>query len=89
MKPLQNNEKDNEYLISYKYILGDMGIQMLVAINRGAHTKEAIQLLSGVSMACINGRIPVLTSLDLIYIRNDEIYISQKGIEFLSLIKKF
>ncbi|MHA1341850.1 MAG: hypothetical protein ACTSRZ_18435 [Promethearchaeota archaeon] len=85
----EKNKSEKDSLLLYRYILGDMGIQMLAAINRGAHTKESIHLLSGVSKACVNGRIPVLLSLELITMKDDEFYISKKGVKFLSLINQF
>jgi hypothetical protein len=77
----------NDKLGNYKYILGEMGIQILIAISRGAHTKVSIRLLSGVPPECINGRLPVLSSLDLIFQTQEEFYITERGNSFLVCIE--
>ena len=77
----------NDKLGSYKYILGEMGIQILIAISRGANTKGSIRLLSGVPPECINGRLPVLSSLDLIFQIQEEFYITERGNSFLVCIE--
>jgi hypothetical protein len=80
---------DQEELISYKYLLGDMGISMLTAIARGARTKDAIMMLSGVPMACVNGRMPVLFNLKLaMKITMDEYVITSRGMDFLRSINE-
>jgi hypothetical protein len=78
-----NHLKDDDNLSSYKYILGEMGIQILVAISQGANTEASIRLLSGVPKECINGRLPVLSSLELIYQIQEEYYITKRGNNFL------
>ncbi len=82
-----NLSEDNEQLMNYKYILGEMGIQILVAISRGATTKVSIRLLSGVPPECINGRLPVLSNLNLIYQTQEEYYITERGNNFLGCIE--
>ncbi|MBD3352083.1 MAG: hypothetical protein GF364_11405 [Candidatus Lokiarchaeota archaeon] len=79
------SEKDKETLLSFRYLLGEMGIQMLVAIYRGANTKTAIQLLSGVPMSCVIGRLPVLLNLNLVYQTQEEYHVTEKGIQFLKV----
>ena len=74
-------------LIHYKYILGEMGIQILIAISRGANTKLSIRLLSGVPPECINGRLPVLSSLDLISQIQEEYHLTKRGNDFLVCIE--
>lgn len=82
-----DSPEDCNNLVSYKYILGEMGIQILIAISRGANTKVSIRLLSGVPMECINGRIPVLSNLELIYQTQGEYYITERGNNFLICIE--
>jgi predicted transcriptional regulator len=77
----------DENLVSYKYILGEMGIQILIAISRGANSKVSICLLSGVPPECITGRLPVLSSLDLISQTQEEYYITERGNIFLVCIE--
>lgn len=79
--------KDDDFLDSdsvedLKYILGTMGIEILLAIDRGAKDFKTIQLFTGCSMSCIKGRIPVLLELDLIYKNNNEHYLTEKGFRF-------
>jgi len=79
--------KDDEALSAdsvedLKYILGTMGVEILMAIERGARDFKTIQLFTGCSLSCIKGRIPVLLELDLIYKNNNEYYLTEKGIIF-------
>lgn len=79
--------KDDDFLDSdsvedLKYILGTMGIEILLAIDRGAKDFKTIQLFTGCSISCIKGRIPVLLELDLIYKNNNEHYLTEKGFRF-------
>ena len=60
-----DNLKNND-LTSQKYLLGEMGVQVLMAIFRGANQIESISMLSGVSLACVKGRLPILFKLNLI-----------------------
>lgn len=65
-----------------KYLLGNMGIEILLAIDRGARDFKTIQLFTGCSMSCIKGRIPVLLEIDLIHKNNNEYFLTEKGINF-------
>ncbi|MBN2155123.1 MAG: hypothetical protein JW776_03710 [Candidatus Lokiarchaeota archaeon] len=78
-----DHEENNENLASYKYILGEMGIQILIAISRGASNKVSIRLISGVPLECINGRLPVLSNLNLIRQNQEEYHITDRGNSFL------
>lgn len=55
-----------ERIESIKMILGDMGIKILKALHVGPMDVKSINFLSGVPIACVRGRIPVLKSLNLI-----------------------
>lgn len=59
-----------------------MGIEILLAIDRGAKDFETIRLFSGVTLSCIKGRIPVLLDLNLIEKHNNEYYLKEKGLNF-------
>ncbi|MFX1315882.1 MAG: winged helix-turn-helix domain-containing protein [Promethearchaeota archaeon] len=65
-----------------KYLLGYMGIEILLAIDKGAKSYETIKLFSGLPIACIKGRIPVLSDLKLIKKVKEEYYLTEKGIKF-------
>jgi predicted transcriptional regulator len=65
-----------------KILLGYMGIEILVAIDKGAKNYETIKLFSGLPISCINGRIPVLLELGLITKNNNEYFLTKKGIIF-------
>ena len=81
--------KEYEELSSYKFLLGDFGISILAAIARGARTHDSIMMLSGVPLACVTGRMPVLLNLKLIIqIGQNEYAISKKGIAFLKCINE-
>lgn len=70
-------------ITSQKYLLGEMGIQVLKAIFRGGNQIESISMLSGVSLACVKGRIPILIELNLI-----SKFISESGIHGYKIIEK-
>ncbi len=63
-----------------KMVLGDYGIQILIAIKRGARTREVIPILSGVPASCVHGRLPVLINLELVHEGNNgDLYLTPKG----------
>ena len=72
--------KDEETVEDLKYILGNMGIEILLAINRGAKDYETIKLFSGIPISCIKGRIPVLLDLNLIKKKKNEFFLKEKGL---------
>ena len=74
--------EDDETLEDLKYILGNMGIDILLAIGEGAKDFETIKLLSGLPLICVRGRIPVLLELNLASKVNDEYYLTEKGLQF-------
>ena len=58
--------KEDESLEDLKCLLGNMGMEILFAIHNGAKNVETIKIFSGLPIACIKGRIPVLLDLNLI-----------------------
>ncbi|MFO8019287.1 MAG: winged helix-turn-helix domain-containing protein [Promethearchaeia archaeon] len=81
-------KKKNESLEDLKYILGNMGVEIFRAIDKGATSIKTINLFSGVSLRCIRGRLPVLLDLKLIKKRNKKYFISKKGRKFRDKINK-
>jgi predicted transcriptional regulator len=73
---------ENESIDDLKYLLGNMGIEILLAIDRGAKNFETIKLFTGCSLSCIKGRIPVLLDLNLIYKKNNEYFLTERGLNF-------
>jgi predicted transcriptional regulator len=69
-------------------LLGYMGIEIIVAIDNGAKDYETIKLFSGLPISCINGRIPVLIDLKLIKKKNNEYFLTDKGIKFRQKLEK-
>ena len=57
---MQNREETEGDL---KILLGYMGIEILLAIDKGAKNYENIKLFSGLPLSCVKGRIPVLLEL--------------------------
>ena len=72
----------DETLEDLKYLLGNMGIEILYAIDKGAKNFETIKLFSGIPLSCIKGRIPVLLDLNLILKENNEYFLTTKGTNF-------
>ena len=75
------SEEEESYK-DFKNLLGYMGIEILLAIDKGAKNYETIKLFSGLSFECIKGRIPVLLDLKLIRIALEEHILTEKGINF-------
>jgi len=73
---------ENESVDDLKYLLGNMGIEILLAIDRGAKDFKTIKLFTGCSLSCIKGRIPVLIDLNLIYKNNNEYFLTERGLNF-------
>lgn len=82
---MPNEEESFEDL---KYLLGNMGIDILYAIAKGAKNFDTIKLFSGVPIACIKGRIPVLLDLKLIEKTDEEYNLTEKGTLFKENLKK-
>jgi len=77
----------NESPDDLKYLLGEIGIDIFLAIDRGANNLKTIQIFTGCSISCIKGRIPVLLELNLIYKNNNDYFLTEKGIDFKKEIK--
>lgn len=73
--------EENDSIENLKYLLGNIGLEILTAIKRGAKHLETIKLFSGVSYNCIHGRLPVLIDLNLIKKENNEYNLTEKGNE--------
>jgi predicted transcriptional regulator len=81
----------NESIEDLKYLLGNMGIDILLAIGEGAKDFDTIKLFSGLPLICVKGRIPVLLELNLVNKVNNEYYLTEKGLHFkkeMNLIMK-
>ncbi len=78
---------ENESADYLKYLLGESGIDIFLAIDRGAKNFKTIQIFTGCSISCIKGRIPVLLELDLISKNNNNYVLTEKGIDFKKEIK--
>ena len=86
IKKKDDNLKNND-LTSQKYLIGEMGVQVLLAIFRGANQIESISMLSGVSLACVKGRLPILIKLNFISESGESEYkILDNGKKFLESI---
>ena len=78
---------EDESLEDLKYLLGNMGIDILFAIGKGAKEIETIKIFSGLPYACIRGRLPVLMELKLIKKNQENYNITEKGIVFNKYFK--
>ncbi len=67
-----------------KMVLGEYGLLILVAIKHGAKTRQHIPLISGVPMACVTGRIPVILNLKLIH-EEGELSLTARGLKLLEI----
>jgi predicted transcriptional regulator len=80
--------REDDSLEDLKYILGNMGIDILISIAKGAKDIETIKLFSGIPISCIKGRLPVLLDLNLIKKKDDEYFLVDKGINFKNKLQK-
>ncbi|MHA1679697.1 MAG: hypothetical protein ACTSUE_01735 [Promethearchaeota archaeon] len=72
---------------SIKMILGDMGIKILEVLRFGPMDIKSINFLSGVPIACVKGRIPVLKSLNLIKQEDEYVSLDGEGKNFLEQLE--
>ncbi|NVM43560.1 MAG: hypothetical protein HWN79_01475 [Candidatus Lokiarchaeota archaeon] len=79
--------KEEESLQDLKYLLGNMGVDIFFAIDKGAKDFETMKIISGLPMACIKGRVPVLLELNLILKNNDGYFLTNKGLSFKEKIE--
>ena len=74
--------KEDESFQDLKCLLGNMGVDIFLAIDRGAKDLETMKIFSGLPMACIKGRVPVLLELKLIVKNDDGYFLTDKGVSF-------
>ena len=79
--------QEDESLQDLKYLLGNMGVDIFFAIDKGAKDFETMKIISGLPMACIKGRVPVLLELNLILKNNDGYLLTNKGLSFKQKIE--
>ncbi|MCJ7649954.1 MAG: hypothetical protein MUP85_15185 [Candidatus Lokiarchaeota archaeon] len=88
-EPKQINTVDEKNSFDHlKYILGNMGIDILLAVEKGASNFETIAIISGVPIACIKGRLPVLIDFNLVKKESPGYIITQYGINFIKSLEK-
>ena len=74
--------KEDESVQDLKCLLGHMGIDIFYAIDKGAKDYETMKIFSGLPMACIKGRVPVLLELKLIEKIEEGYFLTAKGLSF-------
>jgi len=79
--------KGEESLQDLKCLLGNMGIEIFFAIEKGAKDYESMKIFSGLPMACIKGRVPVLLELKLIKKNIEGYTLTKKGLSFKKKIE--
>ena len=79
--------KVDDSLIDIKYLLGNMGMDIFFAIDNGAKDYETIKIFSGLPMACVKGRLPVLLDLLLVVKNDDGYFLTNKGLNFKAQIE--
>ena len=79
--------KGEESLQDLKCLLGNMGIEIFFAIEKGAKDYESMKIFSGLPMACIKGRVPVLLELKLIKKNIEGYTLTKKGFNFKKKIE--
>lgn len=70
-----------------KYLLGNMGMDIFFAIDNGARDYETIKIFSGLPMACVKGRLPVLLDLLLVAKNDNGYFLTNKGLNFKAQIE--
>ena len=79
--------KVDDSLKDIKYLLGNMGMDIFFAIDNGAKDYETIKIFSGLPMACVKGRLPVLIELLLVVKNDDGYFLTNKGLKFKAQIE--
>jgi predicted transcriptional regulator len=79
--------KEDESLEDLKCLLGNMGVDIFFAIDKGATDFETMKIFSGLPMACIKGRVPVLLELKLIVKDINGYFLTDKGLSFKEKIE--
>jgi len=79
--------KEEESLQDLKCLLGNMGIEIFFAIEKGAKDYESMKIFSGLPMACIKGRVPVLLELKLVKKDIEGYILTKKGLSFKKKIE--
>ena len=79
--------KINDSLKDIKYLLGNMGMDIFFSIDNGAKDYETIKIFSGLPMACVKGRLPVLLDLLLVAKNDNGYFLTNKGLNFKAQIK--
>ncbi len=79
--------KGEESLEDLKCLLGNMGIEIFFAIENGAKDYESMKIFSGLPMACIKGRVPVLLELKLVKKDIEGYILTKKGLSFKKKIE--
>jgi predicted transcriptional regulator len=79
--------KEDESVEDLKCLLGNMGMDIFFVIDKGAKDFETMKILSGLPMACIKGRVPVLLELKLIVKDTNGYFLTNKGLSFKEKIE--
>ncbi|MDF1538068.1 MAG: hypothetical protein P1Q69_04115 [Candidatus Thorarchaeota archaeon] len=69
-----------------KYLLGELGIQTLTLIAQGCTHDEEIKNLSTITGSCLEVKIPLLETLNLITTRKGYYEMTPRGVTALSKI---
>ena len=77
-----------EDLESLKMVLGELSLKILETLQVGPLDVGMINLLTGLPVACIEGRIPVLRDLQLIMEKGNQFSLHQAGKVFLKYIRE-
>jgi len=80
--------KGEESVQELKCLLGNMGVEIFFAIEKGAKDYESMKIFSGLPMACIKGRVPVLLELNLVKKDVEGYILTEKGLSFKKKIEK-
>ena len=81
--------KGEESLQDLKCLLGNMGIEIFFAIDKGAKDYESMKIYSGLPMGCIKGRVPVLIELKLVRKSIEGYFLTKKGLDFKEKIENY
>ena len=64
-----------------------MGVDIFFAIEKGAKDYESMKIFSGLPMACIKGRVPVLLELKIVKKDIEGYFLTEKGLRFKKKIE--
>ncbi|NWF96794.1 MAG: hypothetical protein HXY34_11690 [Candidatus Thorarchaeota archaeon] len=83
MMELTDSTLDGVGTDTTKYLIGDMGVEILCLVDQGCTDDNDLVRLGGLSMSCLEVKIPLLTTLGLLIVGAEGYRLTPAGQAFL------